>query len=577
MVVKEKKSMNREKSGFSVLRWISSVTEKAKYYIAILIILQMCLGAGGIFSAILMRELVNAAVDGSFSGFFRAALWFSGIVLIQILHRAAARFFDEYAKATIENRFKYRLFMTILNKDYAKVTRLHSGEWLNRMTSDTLVVAEGVTHILPGLAGMIVKMLGALAAILWLEPFFLWILIPAGVLLIFFTYAFRKILKQLHRKIQESDGRLRVFLSENLGSLMIVRIFAKEHQALKQAQSLMNAHKQDRMRRNGFSIFCNIGFASAMNGVYVLGAVFCGYGILNGTMSYGNFMAILQLVAQVQSPFASITGYLPQYYAMLASAERLMQAEFLENNQLEAIDQKDIQAFYQERFEGIELERASFAYQPMEGSEGEECADTMVVSDFNLAIQKGEYLAFTGPSGCGKSTLLKLLMCLYPLNAGERCLLTKEGKVELTNAWRGLFAYVPQGHHLMTGTIREIVAFGDEEKMRDEESLQGALKTACADGFVRALEHGVDTPLGEHGAGLSEGQMQRIAIARAVFSEHPILILDEATSSLDARTEQKLLNNLRSMTDKTVLIVTHRVAALEICDRQISLEQKGDK
>ena len=144
----------------------------------------------------------------------------------------------------------------------------------------------------------------------------------------------------------------------------------------------------------------------------------------------------------------------------------------------------------------------------------------------------------------------------------------------LTAAWRGLFAYVPQGNQLMSGTIREVVAFGDPDAMQQEGRLSQALKIACADEFVMTLEHGVDTRLGERGAGLSEGQMQRISIARAIFSDRPILILDEATSSLDEATEQQLLTNLRQMTDKTVLIITHRPAALKICDRNIDMTEE---
>lgn len=172
-------------------------------------------------------------------------------------------------------------------------------------------------------------------------------------------------------------------------------------------------------------------------------------------------------------------------------------------------------------------------------------------------------------------------MSLYPLDSGERYIEgnsnpdTGTTRQPLTARWRGLFAYVPQGNQLMSGTIREIVAFGDAERMRQETLLMWALQVACADEFVYALKDGLDTVLGERGSGLSDGQMQRIAIARAVFSNHPILMLDEATSALDEVTEQRLLANLKAMTDKTLLIVTHRPAALRICDKQIIMTEEG--
>lgn len=199
----------------------------------------------------------------------------------------------------------------------------------------------------------------------------------------------------------------------------------------------------------------------------------------------------------------------------------------------------------------------------------------VVLQDVSLTVRKGEYVVFTGPSGCGKSTLLKLLMCLYPLDSGQRFLSTKTGNQPLTPAWKSLFAYVPQGNQLLSGSIRSIVAFGDEDRAQDENAIYNALKIACADDFVRRLENGLDTVLGERGAGLSEGQMQRIAIARAVYSNHPILLLDEATSALDEATALRLLNNLRKMTDKTVILVTHRMNQTGFFDAELAFSKDG--
>lgn len=186
-------------------------------------------------------------------------------------------------------------------------------------------------------------------------------------------------------------------------------------------------------------------------------------------------------------------------------------------------------------------------------------------------------MAITGPSGCGKSTLLKLLMCLYDPDEGSRYLQTTDSRITLDGSWQRLFAYVPQGNYLMSGTIREMVTFSDHRQSMHDEEIWRALSIACADEFVRKLEHGIDTVLGERGAGLSEGQMQRLAIARAVFSRCPVMILDECSSALDERTEEQLLRNLRSMTDRTVIIITHRPAALKICDRicQVNGKQLG--
>ena len=557
------------------LQWLSAVTGRAKGLVGLLVVVQTVLSVSSIAFAFVLRRIINMAVDRAQGGFWASLALLVGILLGQIVLSAAGRFLSEYTSATVENRFKHRLFSALLTGDYASVAAVHSGEWMNRLTSDTTVVAGGVTQIVPGLIGMLVRLLGAVAAILWIEPRFLYILLPGGAAMMLLTYAFRKILKRLHKKIQETDGALRVFLQERLESLVIVRTFAKEEQMAQQADALMDAHKDARMKRSNFSNLCNIGFAGAMDGAYLLGIGFCGYGILTGTMSYGNLMAIMQLVGQVQSPFANLTGYLPRYYSMLASAERLMEAEAFAPDSEHPLAEEETLEFYRTKLTALRLEHVSFTYQPPVRAEEEQPPMPVVLKDVDLTIRKGEYIAFTGPSGCGKSTVLKLLMCLYPLDAGSRTLETTCGTQPLTAAWRSLFAYVPQGNQLLSGTIRDIVSFGDPCKAQDDAGILRALRIACAEDFVQKLEKGLDTVLGERGAGLSEGQMQRIAIARAVFSEHPILMLDEATSALDEATARQLLENLRRMTDKTVLMVTHRADQTEFFDRELSFSKDG--
>ena len=456
---------------------------------------------------------------------------------------------------------------------------LHSGEWLNRLTNDTVVVANSYVGILPGLAGMIVKMVSALIMIIAIDYRFASIIIPGGIILVVLTYAFRKVLKKLHKNVQEKDGKLRIFLQEHIGSLMIIRSFASEEQTDNEAVSLMSAHKAARMTKNRFSNFCNIGFGSAMNGMYLFGVCYCGYGILRGTISYGTLTAMTQLISQIQSPFANITGYLPRYYAMTASAERLMEIEdFEDDSEEEPLKLNEIKKFYDDKMNSLILKNAEFTYYPATDNVVNLTKENMpvVLKNISLRINKGEYVAFTGHSGCGKSTVLKLLMCIYKLDGGERFLTESGGKkTELDSRWHRLFAYVPQGNQLMSGTIRDVVAFADKSGSRDDERIMQALKIACADSFISELENGIDTLLGERGTGLSEGQMQRVAVARAIFSESPIMLLDEATSALDEQTEKQLLENLRNMTDKTVIIVTHRPAALGICDRILRFTEKG--
>lgn len=530
-----------------------------------------------------MKDAVDQAAAGHGREFVHAVALFALLVAAQIVIRAVSRFLEEYSRASMENQFKKRLFAYLLRGDYGYVSTVHSGEWMNRLTSDTTIVADGLTQILPGTVGMLVKLVGALFMLLILEPVFVVVLIPGGVLILLLTYVFRKVLKRLHKNVQEADGRLRVLIQESLMSMLVVRAFVKEDQTAQEVERRMEDHKTARMKRNHLSNICNVGFGSVMQGMYVFAAALCGYGILTETISYGTFIAVLQLIGQVQSPFANVTGYLPRYYAMLASAERLQEAEWevLSDNFEECRSEEEIREFYQKDFLSVNLKHLSFTYRPPVSEAGQasryEIGFTPVVlKDLNLQIHKGECIAFTGPSGCGKSTVLKLLLCLYQPERGTMELSRNSGRpVMLDASFRRMFAYVPQGNHLLSGTIREIVTFSDMEKMWCDEKIWNALDIACAKGFVESLADGLDTRLGEKGMGLSEGQMQRLAIARAVFLDNPILMLDEATSALDEDTERVLLERLRAMTDKTVIIITHRPAALSICDREIRYSTVG--
>ena len=560
--------------------WLSEAVGAKKRYILYLVVLQAASGSTGVLFALLVRGVVDSAGAGNTEGFFR---YLAGTVLLiaaTVAVWALLRLINEQARSSFENCFKKRLFGTLLEKDYATVSAVHSGEWLNRLTNDTVVCASGMTEIIPGLAGMAVRLVSALIMIIALQPVFALVLVPGGILMFVFTWMFRRRMKQMHRQVQEADGRLRITMQERLASLLMVKSFVGEAETLAEAEERMSDHRQARMRRNRWSILANGGFSLAMYAMYLLGIGWCGYGILQGTVTFGTLTAVSQLITQIQTPFASISGYLPRYYAMIASGERLMEAEAFPGSDQKAKEAEEIRAYYDHELASFGLDHVSFTYYPAVEKIAELSKENMpaVVQDLSLEIHKGEYTAFCGHSGCGKSTVLKLLMCVYEPEKGQRWVRNSSGvKQDMDSSWRRMFAYVPQGNALMSGTIRQVVSFADPAGSRDEKRLWAALETACADEFVAALEHGVDTLLGERGTGLSEGQMQRLAVARAIFSGRPVLLLDEATSALDAASEEKLLKNIQNLKDRTVIAITHRPAALAIADRVMEFTESGVK
>ncbi|MBE6963730.1 MAG: ABC transporter ATP-binding protein [Ruminococcaceae bacterium] len=558
--------MKRKKDG-GTLRWIWTVSGSAKWWILLLGLIRVAQSCVCISFAFALSDVVNSAAAGLRDAFRQDLILFVSLSLLSMLLMIAGRYVEERGKVALERRFRLRTFSQLLRRDYARVSGVHSSEWITRITSDVQVVESALVQIVPNVSGMLVRIFGAVIALFQIIPAVIWLLIPGGLLILTGSHIFRKWVGKNHKAVQQADGRVRVFLQERLSSLLVIRTFTQEEAAVGQAGDRMKELGEARMRRAGVLLFGHSAVSGAFAGIQALGVGLCGWGILQGTLTYGTMSSVLYLVNLLDAPLSTISSVLGQYSIMTASAERLMEVEAYPLDSAQSpFPQEEIRTYYAERFDAMGLENACFSY--------EEDGSSPVLQNLNLEIHKGEFVAFTGGSGCGKSTTLKLLLKLYPLHEGSAYLRDADGTQRPMEAvWRGLFAYVPQGNHLLSGTIRECLAFGDPKLMKQEDAIRQALRIACAEKFVDELPDGLETFLGERGSGLSEGQMQRIAIARALLSDRPVLLLDEATSALDGQTEMQLLENLRSMTDRTLLIVTHREAALEVCDKHIRFEK----
>ncbi|MCD8380484.1 MAG: ATP-binding cassette domain-containing protein [Lachnospiraceae bacterium] len=613
------KHIGRLLLGDTTLAW---VVKAARGSLGGIVLLTLCTAAAAFLSvmlALVMRNAIDSAVALDRGLFLRWSGVFLGMILAQLILRAIVRQQDESIRASIENKLKERTYEAILNSSYSSLKAYHTGELQNRMTNDTKVVADYATDLIPDVCAMAVQLICAMAVLMVLDWRFASIFLVGGVMMLGVTFLFRRRMKLLHKEVQEADGRLRSWLQESVESLLILKSFEAEEMAVGRTEEKAAAHKKARMKRKTFSNVCNIGFGAVMQGSYLFGLVWCGFGILNGTLTYGTLTAVLELISQIRSPFANISGFVPQYYAMLASAERLIELEKLPKDDKTAgvlpMKDKGAEPLSGNRmktgtarkmgrastdlsvFTGLHARNLTFIYD-----DGEE----EVIHDASFDIEKGEIVALTGISGIGKSTLLKILLGIYAPVSGQlyasimtpaengvssaedqtmaagnqkadgtdQAASAGSARIALNASARRLFSYVPQGNMLMSGSIYEAVDFVHAAPFTKEQraKVERACEIACADAFIRELPDGYHTVLGEKGAGLSEGQIQRIAIARALYRDAPVLLLDEATSALDEDTERRLLTNLKNLGDKTVLIVTHRSAALDICGKRLVFE-----
>lgn len=480
------------------------------------------------------------------------------LLFVSILVFTLLSALNMHLSATMQGRIKITLqkslFTSFTLKRFSETSKYHSGDILNRMTDDVDAVTGGVASIIPALVSFVTKIAAGFIALFVLKPEFAVIcvvgclLIPAVGRLISSKYRF------LHKEVQRTNGVTRSFLQECFVNMPVVKSFANPAPLQNKLDDCLKDNYRVKIKRNWLSIFSSVGLYTAFTVGYYAVLVWGAASISKGEMTYGILIAILQIMTQLRAPMQNISGILPEYYAMTASAERLMEFDSLEDEE-PPLPEQEIEAL-RASFDSLKAESLRFCYDENE-----------VIRDSAFTVKRGDVVAITGRSGAGKTTLFRLFLGLNRPAGGS---LTFNGEIPISAAHRAMFAYVPQGNMILSGTIRENIAFG-REKIGEQDLIRAAKAAEIYD-YIVSLPDGFDTLLAERGAGLSEGQIQRIAIARAIAADAPILLLDECSSALDEQTEQAVMKNLSAMTDKTVLFITHRDSVLASCNKRLVIE-----
>ena len=529
-----------------VYTWLWNMTKPQHLRILLLTAGDVCISLLGVFFALMTRNVIDAAT-ASEQKFFLYSVILIGIILVQYGMNSFLQYEDEYISSSLSMKMREYLMKNQMLKSYEDVTKYHSGEWMNRMFSDVKIVAGGCTRIIPATAGMITRLISASAALLFLEPLFAVVYLAAGIVMIAAIGIVRKYFKILHKEAQKKEDKVHSFLQELSENILIIKSFKAHDFMLEKLDVCQSEQRKALLRRRVFAIIANTLFVLIFRLGYVCALIYGGRELLLGLTTYGTLMAVLQLVGQIQSPVAQLSGVMTRVFEVSASTERLMESDLFED------DLKDLETVHDFRI--LAFHDVTFRYD----------RDT-VLDHASFEINRGDTVALTGISGGGKSTIFLLMMGIYQSREGEVLIDGKKAGTEVSG--RELFAYVPQGNALFSGTIEENIIF--TEKL-DQEKLRRAMDVADASSFINELPMGIHTVLKENGGGLSEGQIQRIAIARAVYNDAPVLLLDESTSALDEMTEARVLNRIKELKNKTVIIVTHRKAALDICERHLIL------
>ncbi len=538
--------------------WLKRETRPYEGVVLFLTVLAVLTTLFALAFAYLVRYLINSATAGNDKRLWLFSGVLLGVLLLKILLKTLGGYFGERLRTKMYSELRVRTFGKMLRSEYAKIQSYHSGELVNRLTGDVQEIVVDTAGLLPTLAGMAVQCVGAIVALLTIDPVFTLIYVVCGGIFGGLTALFRRQIKKRHKEVMEADGQVRSFVQEGLSSVMTVKAYGVEEKTEQKAQTLSKSYYDKRMKRNVLRSEMGFIFTLLSNFGLIFAVVWCSVSVLNGNDDYGSILSVILLLMQLQQPLASVSSVLPVYYSRLASAERLAEIDALPTEELGSGQTEELYG----RMQAICLQNVDFSYGREE-----------IFKNADARIQKGEIVCLTGPSGAGKSTLFKLLLNVFTPQNGEIFVEYAKEKQPLTAKERSLFAYVPQGNFLFSGTIRENLSFfaEGEEAVSDSE-IENALTVACAQ-FVYELPEGLQTKLSEGGEGLSEGQLQRLNVARAILSKRPILLLDEATSALDSPTEEKLLQNIKALQNKTCLIVTHRPKALEIADRVLEVDK----
>lgn len=539
----------------NTLIWIAGQIRKRFLAIFVMTAAQISHALFSVFFALGSRAVIDSAVTGDSGRFYNACLKQGGIILGILISLTVIRHLRDRIRADLEWDWKQRLLHGLLHGDYRTVSSYHSAELLNRLNNDVNKVNDGVLSIIPGAAAMVTRLFAAVVVLGTLDARFTLIMGILGAAAIAATGLVRRHLKELNKRVSEHDGKVSGFLQETMEKLLMVQAMDVSREVENRADGLLKERYHIQRRRKNVSLAANTGTSVLAYGAGFLALCWCAGRMLRGQMSFGSLTAVVQLVGQLQMPFVNLSGIMPQYIAMLASAERLMELEEIQGEPEPTAE--DPQAIY-DRMDAICAEKVSFSYDRDQILQG---------ADFTLP--KGAFAVATGPSGIGKSTLLKLMLGIFQPESGELFVRCGNEMISLDRSTRRLFAYVPQGNLLLSGTIRENLTIVKPDAT--EEEVAQAVRISAMDEFLPNLPQGLDTVLGESGAGLSEGQAQRLAIARAILGGAPILLLDECTSALDAQTEQNVLRNIRELKNRTCVAVTHRPAASSMSDWQMDI------
>lgn len=541
----------RRQGGY--MAWLMKYTKPYVPKIALMMLIGLAADGISLLQAYMSKQIIDVATGG---GIVKSKLIiYVAMILVSLIVSAVSSLFA----AVLDERFSFgirkQLYEQIISSDWLQISKYHTGDMMTRLTSDAGNIGTGIMYTVPDVIRLSVQVVATFCMLYYYQPALAILgLCIAPVAGITSLWLGRK-LKYLQVKVQESESAYRGFMQESMANLLIIKAFGNEDYSIDK----LIGHREERFKwvykKNKMGVISSTVMSITFQMGYIAAFTVGAFQVSKGAITFGTMTLFLTLIGRIQAPIMQLATKIPAIVSILASTGRVIELQNI------GVEEKAKTQITKADMVGVDIKDIEFGYNQKE----------KVLDNASVSIRPGEFVAIVGESGVGKTTLIRLIMSFMNQAQGNIEFYNNNGMRESANAGnREFMSYVPQGNTLFSGSIRDNVVMGKTDAT--EEEIVEALKMASAYNFVMELPDGINTIIGEKGHGVSEGQAQRIAIARALIRKAPFLILDEATASLDEKTELAVLEGVRALDPKpTCLLITHRRSVLDYCDREIQI------